>query len=110
MNAAEIRNWERRLKVLERALGKVPTRGVIGGRGGGGSETETETTGRIVVPTVEELPAVPTVANTYQMVFWTSAGAGDGDDRVWWTYYGLTRWYPLVYTTLAGTPGSEELD
>lgn len=56
------------------------------------------------VSKVLELPAVPATAETFQMVFWSSEGTGD--DKVWWTYTGLTRWYPMAYTTLDGTPGS----
>ena len=74
------------------------------GGGGGGNDV-----GRITIPTVEELPAVPTNGNTMQIVLWTSAGAGDGDDGLWWTKDGMTRWYPMVYSSLNGTPGATEL-
>lgn len=55
------------------------------------------------VDTVETLPAIPTVG--YQMVFWTSVGAGVGDDQTWEAYAGQSRWYPCQKpTTLSGTP------
>lgn len=75
-----------------------------GAGGGGGNDV-----GRFTIPTVEELPAVPTNGNTMQIVQWTSAGAGDGDDGLWWTKDGMTRWYPMVYSSINGTPGSTEL-
>ena len=81
--------------------GLIPT----GGGGGGAGNI----VGRITVPTVEALPAVPTNGHTMQVVFWTSADAGTGDDGLWWTKDGMTRWYPMVYSTLSGAPGAEEL-
>jgi hypothetical protein len=57
------------------------------------------------VEVVESLPAIPTVA--YKMVFWTSAGAGTGDDQTWEAFPGQTRWYPCQKpTTLSGAPGA----
>lgn len=103
------RSVEQRFREVNQKL-KPSKRAAVGG---GGSTTTEEggagANGRVTCPTVEELPAVPTVANLLQFVFWTSAGAGDGDDQVWWTRTGLTRWYPMTYSTLNGTPGSTEL-
>lgn len=57
------------------------------------------------VPTVETLPAIPTGYEEYQAVFWTSVGAGTGDDQVWEAYVGQGRWYPCQKpTTLSGVP------
>ena len=36
--------------------------------------------GTFYTPIVETLPAIPTTPETYRQVFWTSAGAGTGDD------------------------------
>jgi len=77
--------------------------------GGGASTVPGATAGRFRCPSVDALPAVPTAANTFQMVYWTSEGDGTGDDGVWWTRTDLTRWYPFAYSTLNGTPGAEEL-
>jgi len=55
------------------------------------------------VDTVEILPAIPDEG--YQMVFWTSVGAGTGDDQTWEAFAGQSRWYPCQKpTTLSGTP------
>lgn len=57
------------------------------------------------VEVVETLPAIPTTG--YQMVFWTSVGAGVGDDQTWEAYPGQSRWYPCQKpTTLSGAPGA----
>jgi hypothetical protein len=82
----------------------VPTAGASSG-----GSTAPMAKGRFKCPTVETLPAVPTASETFQMVYWTSAGGGTGDNQVWWTRTDLTRWYPLTYGTLNGTPGAEEL-
>jgi hypothetical protein len=91
----------------------------IGPVNSGESATAPSTKGRITCPTVYSLPAIPTNGNTFQMVFWTSEDephdegedfqAGTGDDSVWWTRNTMSRWYPLTYSTLDGTPGDEEL-
>jgi hypothetical protein len=100
---------ERTLRMLEQRTADLPTRLRGGGSGGGAGESE-DTSGRLIVPIVETLPAVPTAAARMQLVYWTSDGAGTGDDGIWYTYTGMTRWYPLGhYTTLDGTPGAEEL-
>ena len=55
------------------------------------------------VDIVESLPALPDPG--YRMVFWTSAGAGTGDDQTWEAHAGQTRWYPCQKpTTLSGVP------
>ena len=55
------------------------------------------------VDEVETLPAIPTTG--YSMVFWTSVGAGTGDDQTWEAYPGQARWYPCQKpTTLSGAP------
>lgn len=51
------------------------------------------------VPTVETLPTIPTAAGQYRKVFWTSAGAGTGDDQCWEVYYGQTAWTPCQKQT-----------
>lgn len=51
------------------------------------------------VLTVLELPDIPTTPGTHAQVFWTSAGAGNGDDQEWQTYAGKTRWYPSWFPT-----------
>lgn len=103
------RSVEQRFRELNQKV-KPSKRGAVGG---GGSTTTGEggagANGRLVCPTVEELPAVPTDTDILQFVFWTSAGAGDGNDNIWWTRTDLTRWYPLTYSTLDGTPGATEL-
>lgn len=56
------------------------------------------------VETVETLPPIP--EDGYQMVFWTSLGAGVGDDQTWEAFAGQARWYPCQRpTTLSGAPG-----
>ena len=79
-------------------IGTIPSAipSVTGGSGGSSFS----------VPTVEELPAIPTDPETFSQVFWTSAGAGTGDDQVWHTYTGMTRWYPTLPTTKSGAPGA----
>jgi hypothetical protein len=57
----------------------------------------------LTIDTVEALPAIPTTGG--RMVFWTSAGAGDGDNQIWVAYAGQTDWTPLqALTSLDGTP------
>lgn len=105
------RSVEQRLRELNQKT-KPSRRAAVGGggtSGAGGGDGTAGANGRMVCPDVEELPAIPTEADILQFVFWTSAGAGDGDDQVWWTREGLTRWYPMTYSTLDGTPGSTEL-
>lgn len=56
------------------------------------------------VDTVETLPAIPTLG--HRKVFWTSVGAGTGDDQLWEAYVGQSRWYPCQKpTTHSGAPG-----
>jgi hypothetical protein len=77
------------------AIGLTRPRGVgpVGAVGAGG--------GRI--RTVLALPAIPTVGS--DAVFWTSAGAGNGDDQIWDTYAGQTAWTPRQFLTASsGTP------
>jgi hypothetical protein len=76
---------------------------------GGRTSQQPQGKGRSNCPTVETLPAVPTTSETFQRVFWTSDGDGTGDNGVWWTRTGLTRWYPMIYSTKDGAPGEEEL-
>ncbi len=57
------------------------------------------------IDTVLELPEIPTTPGTYKKVFWTSAGAGNGDDQMWEVYYGQTEYTPCQYSTLlSGVP------
>ena len=57
----------------------------------------------LTIDTVEALPAIPTTGG--RMVYWTSAGAGDGDDQIWVAYAGQTDWTPMqALTSLDGTP------
>jgi hypothetical protein len=59
--------------------------------------------GGLNVPTVQTLPQIPTTG--HRVVFWTSAGAGTGDDQWWAASAGDTRWHPLWFTTdLSGAP------
>ncbi len=63
-----------------------------GGRGAG-----------LSVQTVLVLPAIP--ATGAQFVYWTSAGAGTGDDQIWVAYAGQSAWTPMQkFTTLSGVP------
>lgn len=49
------------------------------------------------------LPPIPTSGGRF--VFWTSEGAGTGDDQIWVAYAGQTAWTPMQkYTTKSGTP------
>lgn len=85
-----------------------------------GSPTAPSSKGRYKCPVVYSLPAVPTAADTYQMVYWTSEDEpheegegfqeGTGDNTVWWTRTDLTRWYPMTYSELDGEPGETELE
>lgn len=64
------------------------------GKGGGGGLT---------ISTVLTLPAIPTSGAKF--VFWTSAGAGTGDDQIWVAYAGQTAYTPMqAVTSLSGTP------
>lgn len=64
------------------------------GKGGGGG---------LSITTVLTLPSIP--ASGGKMVFWTSAGAGTGDDQIWIAYAGQTEWTPMQFvTSLSGTP------
>jgi len=64
------------------------------GRGGGGG---------LSVATVLTLPAIP--ASGAKFVFWTSAGAGTGDDQIWVAYAGQTAWTAMQFlSSLSGTP------
>ena len=59
--------------------------------------------GGFSVATVLELPEIPD--NVYRKVFWTSAGAGNGDDQLWEVYAGQTAWTPCQkFTSLSGVP------
>ena len=59
--------------------------------------------GGLTIDTVLVLPAIPTTGG--RMVYWTSAGAGDGDDQIWVAYAGQTDWTPVqALTSLDGTP------
>jgi len=46
---------------------------------------------------VEELPPIPDYGGRF--VFWTSAGAGTGDNQIWMAFAGQTRWTPSQYPT-----------
>jgi len=88
---------------------------LLGGGGGTGSVAEEASRGQFSCPTVYTLPEIPTTAGRFRMVFWTnevnpddSEEVGTGDNKVWWTRTGLTRWYPFLYTTKAGTPAEPE--
>jgi hypothetical protein len=111
MHLEDKRDLERRLRALEQRTQHLPARWNSGGGGGGGTSPGDDPTGkgRSNCPTVESLPAVPTTSETFQHVFWTSEGDGTGDNGVWWTRTGLTRWYPMIYSTKDGAPGEEEL-
>jgi hypothetical protein len=55
------------------------------------------------VPTVKELPPIPTYG--HRAVFWTSEDGGTGDNQVWDAYVGQARWTPRQnFTALDGTP------
>ena len=74
-----------------------------GGRAGGAkSSTQAQT---LSVDTVENLPAVPT--SGIRFVYWTSAGAGTGDNQVWSATEYDSVWTPEQQTTTNNnTPGS----
>lgn len=98
MNPTENREIWRAIKELKTRTGKPNVRVSSGGGGGSGASRNT--------PTVETLPAIPTTPETEKRVFWTSAGAGTGDDQVWHAYTGQSRWYPTTFTDKDGTPGA----
>ena len=77
---------EREIEELREQLAGIPLRLATGG-GGGGSE----------IPTVEVLPDIPSTG--FKIVFWTSEGAGTGDNRLWFAAVGDTQWgmLPLLY-------------
>lgn len=55
------------------------------------------------VITVEVLPVLPTTG--FEEVFWTSVGAGTGDDQVWRAHAGDTKWTPTQrFTSHSGVP------
>ncbi len=59
--------------------------------------------GGLNVATVEVLPAIP--ATGARFVFWTSAGAGTGDDQMWVAFAGQSAWTPVQFlTSLSGVP------
>jgi len=56
------------------------------------------------VTKVETLPDIPTTGNG-KVVYWTSEGAGNGNDSWWFTTPRLTEWFPLgPFTALSGDP------
>lgn len=70
---------------------------LVGDDGGGGSNFNVET--------VLELPDIPSTPGTYKRVFWTSNGAGNGDNQMWEVYAGQTKYTACQYTTLlSGVP------
>lgn len=87
---ATIQQLEERIKDLERNADRGQARPT---GGGGGSNC----------PTVLVLPAIPT--GGMREVFWTSVGAGTGDDQVWRAFAGQGAWTPTQFTSiLSGTP------
>jgi hypothetical protein len=59
--------------------------------------------GGLSVSTVEVLPEIP--ATGARFVYWTSVGAGTGDDQIWVAYAGQDRWYALQRPSLlSGIP------
>lgn len=64
--------------------------------------TTAETTGGgggFTITPVDNLPPIPTDADTFEAVFWR---APNGDNSIWWTYTGKPRWYPWNYTEKSG--------
>ncbi len=90
----QIDSLERMINQLQRNEAKQPLR--IGG--GDSSLVFSGTTGRVPTPIVETLPDIPTTSGTHSVI-WTSEGAGTGDDQVWITFAGLTKWFPTMKTT-----------
>lgn len=63
------------------------------GRGGSG----------LSITPVLTLPPIP--SSGARIVFWTSAGAGTGDDQMWMAFAGQTEWTAMQFaTTLSGVP------
>lgn len=59
--------------------------------------------GGLSVTIVETLPPIP--ASGARIVFWTSAGAGTGDDQMWMAFAGQTEWTAMQFlTSLSGVP------
>lgn len=57
----------------------------------------------LTISTVLVLPAIPTTGGRF--VYWTSAGAGTGDDQIWVAYAGQDRWYAIQRPSLlSGIP------
>lgn len=51
--------------------------------------------GEFVIEKVLNLPPIPTFGA--KLVFWTSEGAGTGDDQIWGAFAGQVRWYPMQF-------------
>jgi len=84
--------------ILVKRLGQNVIIENLGAVGLGGGATS----GRRIV---EELPPLPT--SGWDEVFWTSVGAGNGDDQPWGagTGAGVTEWAPLYYVSAkSGVP------
>jgi len=61
------------------------------------------TSATLAVPTVEVLPAIPATGS--KTVYWTSAGAGTGDDQEWKAHAGQTAYTATQFTSsLDGEP------
>lgn len=60
------------------------------------------------VPRVGALPALPIRGK--QEVFWDSGlSPNTGDNQIWHSYAGQSRWYPTTFTDKSGAPpGAEE--
>lgn len=60
--------------------------------------------GESIPEVVQTLPAIPTTG--MKEVYWTSTGAGTGDDQVWRAFAGQSQWFPTQrLTDLSGNPG-----
>lgn len=94
MNVEVMRDMMRRLKDLERITAKIPSRVKPGGGSGGTA---------LGIRTVEYLPSLPT--ETWDVVYWTSDGAGTGDNQWWGAGPDSTEWAPMFdVSNLSGVP------
>ncbi|MBW2638355.1 MAG: phage tail protein [Deltaproteobacteria bacterium] len=62
----------------------------------------------LIVETVGDLPSIPAQIegdDVFRLVYWTSAGAGNGDDQLWFASSINSQWWPMQKATEeTGTP------
>ena len=93
-NDQQLREFEERLRGIERDTAAHPLRISAGGRGG------------LSIPEVSVLPAIPGSGSS---IVYLTTGEAQAANQHWITHAGKTHWTPLDNTTsLEGLPGTPE--